>query len=102
MSNLIRLTGLWVNFTKKGEKMLKGKLSPITQLLIMPNDFKRDQNDPDYYLYLRPSDKADIMPDTLGQPTTQAADPTPAAAAIRGPVLDEKPEPEPFDEELGF
>ena len=31
---------------------LKGKLSPVASLLVFPNDHKKDEKDPDYYLYL--------------------------------------------------
>lgn len=57
MSDLIKLTGLWKSESKSGVKMLSGSLNAITSLLIMPNDFKKDPKDPDYYLYLKPKEK---------------------------------------------
>lgn len=49
---MIRLSGLWKNTGKNGASYLKGKLSPVASLLVFPNDHKRNDNDPDYYIYL--------------------------------------------------
>lgn len=53
MSNgMIRLTGLWKNESKQGKPYLKGNLSPAAGLLVMRNEYKKADNDPDYYVYL--------------------------------------------------
>jgi hypothetical protein len=54
-----KLTGLWKNKDKKGNTFLSGTLNAITNLLIMPNTFKKEGDDkaPDYYVYIAPKDK---------------------------------------------
>jgi hypothetical protein len=51
MSEKIRVTGLWKNTSKNGGTYLKGSLSPVTPVLIMPNDYKKGEKDPDFFLY---------------------------------------------------
>jgi uncharacterized protein (DUF736 family) len=58
MSDLLRIGGLWKSKTKKGETILSGSLNPITQLLIMPNTLKKNEKDPDFYLYMKAREKA--------------------------------------------
>lgn len=55
----IKLTGLWKNKDKKGNTFLSGSLNSISNLMIMPNTFKKEDDDkaPDYYLYLSAKDK---------------------------------------------
>lgn len=57
--DMVKITGLWKNTDKNGNSYLSGSLSPITNLLIMPNSFKKDAGDkaPDFYLYLAPKEK---------------------------------------------
>lgn len=59
MGDLVKLTGLWKSEMKNGGKMLSGSLNAITSLLIMPNTFKKEPKEPDYYLYLKPKEKTE-------------------------------------------
>lgn len=49
---MIRLCGLWTNSTKDGKKFMSGKLSYSSKVLIFKNEKKRDEKDPDYFLYV--------------------------------------------------
>jgi len=51
-----RLTGLWKNKTRDGKTYLSGKVG-LARLLVLPNDFKKADKDPDYYAYVVPSEK---------------------------------------------
>lgn len=56
---MIRLTGLWKNKAKDGNTFLSGNLNGISSLLVMPNTFKKKENEPDYIVYIKPSEKKD-------------------------------------------
>ncbi len=56
---MIRLTGLWKNKGKDGNTFLSGNLNGISSLLVMPNTFKKKENEPDYIVYIKPSEKKD-------------------------------------------
>lgn len=49
---MIKLTGLWKSKTKDGKPMLSGKLGYNTKLIILPNNYKKKENDPDYNVFL--------------------------------------------------
>jgi hypothetical protein len=53
--NGTKLTGLWKNTSKAGKPYLAGNLG-ISHLLILPNDHKEKDSDPDYNLWLVPRD----------------------------------------------
>ena len=53
----VKLTGLWKHKTKDGQTYLSGALSNITQLVILPNAYKRSEKDPDYMVYLNEAKK---------------------------------------------
>ena len=55
--DMIRLTGLWKNKAKDGNTFLSGNLNGISSLLVMPNTFKKKENEPDYIVYIKPSEK---------------------------------------------
>lgn len=56
----IKVTGLWVNEARNGDRYLSGTLNPIVKILIFPNAFKEDgSSDPDYYMYFAPKEKKD-------------------------------------------
>lgn len=57
MNDKIRISGLWKNQSKNGITYLKGNLSPVASLLIMPNDYKKTDRDPDYFLYMTQNEK---------------------------------------------
>lgn len=65
MGDLVKLTGLWKSKTKQGVSLLSGSLNAVTSLLIMPNTFKKDPKDPDYYIYLKAREK-----DATAKPAT--------------------------------
>lgn len=54
-----KLTGLWKNKDKNGNTFLSGSLTPITNIMIMPNTFKKedDAKAPDYYMYIGAKEK---------------------------------------------
>ena len=51
------MTGLWKAKDKNGVTYLSGGLSGITQLMVMPNTHKRNDKDPDYFVYIKPTKK---------------------------------------------
>ncbi len=53
-----RLTGLWKNKDKNGKTYLSGSLG-LARLLVLPNDFKKKDSDPDYTVLLVPNEKKD-------------------------------------------
>ncbi len=56
--DMTKLTGVWRNQDKNGNTYLSGSLSPITNLLIMPNTFKKSGDKaPDYFVYIAPKEK---------------------------------------------
>jgi len=55
---MIRVTGLWQNVSKKGDKYLSGKMGGI-KVLIFKNGFKEENSkQPDFYVYIA-GDKKD-------------------------------------------
>lgn len=53
-----KLTGLWKNKDKNGNTFLSGTLNQITQIMVMPNSFKKPgDRSPDYYVYIAAKDK---------------------------------------------
>ena len=66
---MIRLTGLWKGQTKDGKPKLSGTLGGA-RVIILLNDYKREDAQPDYHLCLaekeRPAESkaADSGPDT--------------------------------------
>lgn len=60
--DMIRLTGLWKNRGKDGNTFLSGNLNGISSLLIMPNTFKKKENEPDYIVYLKSAEKKSTEP----------------------------------------
>ncbi len=54
--NGTRLTGLWKNQSKDGKKTyLAGNLG-VARILILANDFKEKDNEPDYNLFVVPKE----------------------------------------------
>jgi len=50
---MVNIGGLWVNKTKSGEIYLSGYLNGA-RLLIFKNNFKKDEKQPDYVMYVTP------------------------------------------------
>jgi len=67
---MLKLTGLWLNVSGKGEKYFTGNLGNA-RVVIMKNTFKVEgSNEPDYTLYLdEPRKKVvgDILEDDIPQ-----------------------------------
>ena len=53
MSDLIRLTGLWMNEGKDGEKHMQGSLGGA-RLFVFKNKHKKSDSDPDYVACVAP------------------------------------------------
>jgi uncharacterized protein (DUF736 family) len=62
MEGTVKLTGLWKQTDKNGKTYLSGTLSPISKVLVMPNTFKKEDKDPDYYFYLGANEKKGDKP----------------------------------------
>ena len=56
-SHLIRLTGLWRSESRQGDTFLAGNISPTSKLLILPNNRKQRESDPDWIAYLAPPEE---------------------------------------------
>ena len=53
----VKITGLWKQKDKNGATYLSGSLSPIARVLVMPNTYKKEEKDPDYFFYMTPQEK---------------------------------------------
>lgn len=49
---MVRLTGLWKGQTKAGDVMLSGAISPSSKLIVLPNNKKSGDKDPDYLAFI--------------------------------------------------
>lgn len=57
---MTKITGLWKNTNKKGETYLSGSLTPISKILIMANDYKKEgDKSPDYFMHIVENEKKD-------------------------------------------
>ena len=56
MSEMIEISGLWTNESKKGEKFFSGYLGNAN-ILIFKNKFKDNEKHPDYKMYIAPKKK---------------------------------------------
>lgn len=62
--DLTKVTGLWKNTDKNGKPYLSGSLTPITNLMVMPNTFKKPGDKaPDFYVYIAPREKQEKKAD---------------------------------------
>lgn len=52
-----KLTGLWKGKDRNGKTYLSGSVNAAARLVVLPNDFKRTEKDPDFYAYLTPHEK---------------------------------------------
>ena len=56
--DMVKLTGVWKAKDKQGNTYLSGSLTPVSNLVIMPNTFKKEgERSPDYYAYIAPREK---------------------------------------------
>lgn len=56
-SDIIRIGGLWKKKSKKGQEYLTGSFGPFSRVLILVNNDRRTENDPEYYLCIAPKMK---------------------------------------------
>jgi hypothetical protein len=54
MSDLIKLSGLWVNTDKNGNEYFSGGIGFGAKILVMKNTFKDKDSDPDFNLFIAP------------------------------------------------
>jgi len=57
MSEMVKLTGLWKQKDKEGKSFLTGNLNPISKVLVLQNNYKKNDTEPDYFLYLTQNEK---------------------------------------------
>jgi hypothetical protein len=56
--NGTKLTGLWKNKSKKGNSYLAGNLG-FARILILPNNYKEKETDPDFNLWVVPKENSE-------------------------------------------
>jgi hypothetical protein len=50
----VRMIGLWERKDKKGIIYLSDKQHGTSSVMVMPNTFRKESGDPDYFLYMKP------------------------------------------------
>jgi len=63
MGKLIKISGLWARQDKNENLVLSGNISKEARYIILKNTFKRNEKDPDYYLYVAEIEK---KPEEMG------------------------------------
>lgn len=59
---ILKVTGLWKSENaESGKKYLSGKISPTTRILVLPNQFRRNDRDPEFYLCVSEVEKAQSL-----------------------------------------
>jgi hypothetical protein len=53
MNSSIRLAGLWEKKDPEGNCVFSGSLNSISELIVIPNNCKREEGDPDYFLCIQ-------------------------------------------------
>ena len=52
-NNLVKLTGLWKQKSKKdGSQYLSGNLTPTATMIVLPNTKKKSDKEPDYIAFV--------------------------------------------------
>jgi uncharacterized protein (DUF736 family) len=59
MSDLIKLGALWRPRNENSKAVLTGSVNQDMRIVIMPNGFKKKDNDPDFIIYLSKAEKKD-------------------------------------------
>ena len=54
---MLKITGLWKGKDKEGNWYLSGNLNYSTKIFVFANNYKKEDNHPDYLLYLDSVDK---------------------------------------------
>jgi hypothetical protein len=52
--NVVGMIGLWERKGKKDITYLSDKQHGTSSVMVMPNTFRKESGDPDYFLYMRP------------------------------------------------
>ncbi len=68
MDQLIEICALWENHNKQGEPYMAGNVGGF-KVLIFPNKFKKENNQPDYRLFITP--KKERKPETDPEPESE-------------------------------
>jgi len=68
MSDKIRLTGLWLQRSKRGYEYLTGDISPSSRLLVLKNNRKVVETDPDFVAYITAPGQRDEAQEEPEQP----------------------------------
>lgn len=55
---LVKVTGMWTQTSQRGNKYIQAKVGNV-YYMIMKNDHKRDEQDPDWFFYIREAGKVD-------------------------------------------
>ena len=50
----VKMIGLWERKNKKGNAYLSDTPDGTSSIMVMPNTFKKESGDPDYFLYTKP------------------------------------------------
>lgn len=58
MTDLVKIGALWVGADKKGNPQLTGKMGDA-RLLVLKNNFKERDNQPDYVVYVTKNERRD-------------------------------------------
>ena len=58
---MIKVTGLWKQTDKSGNTFLSGNVNPISSIMVMPNTFKKEDKEPDYFLYFKQNEKKEAQ-----------------------------------------
>ena len=63
----VRMIGLWERKDKKGNAYLSDTPNGTSSIMVMPNTFKKESGDPDYFLYTKPvkEEKSEETPEEL-------------------------------------
>ena len=54
---MIKLTGLWKKKNDKGQTYLAGSVNGISGVIILPNNYKNTDTDPDFFLFFTQNKK---------------------------------------------
>jgi len=52
IGNMVKITGLWESKDKNGNIVLSGGNNKISRFMVLYNNFKKEDKEPDFYLYL--------------------------------------------------
>jgi hypothetical protein len=61
--NGTKLTGLWKNKSKNSKKTYMAGNIGLARVLILPNNFKKKETDPDFNLWIVPRENSDKSKD---------------------------------------